>query len=467
MGRKSKEYHKKVDMAKRIANQSQKVSKTYETFEIAFLRIVRMFSATIDRFMFNPRYSVLVSLLLALMLYMTINMNETTNLFNSSAMSSYTFNSVPIVVDYNSDKWEISGVPEDCEVVIVGDQTTIATQRSSSDYQVVANLNNLSAGTHIVNLTGDRFINGLDVNINPTNITVTIKEKVTQNFDISYDYINTDEMENIYALGEPDFEMTRVAVRASQEKLDSIAFIKALIDVSGVSADFTTQATLVAYDQSGNIVDADIRPETVQVDVKVTSPSKQVSIVVEPQGEVPNNMAIDSILMDHNSVVVYAPDSVLNVLDSVIVNFDASQLTSDQRLYKGINLPTGVRDLSVTRVNMDIKLGEAVTKVIEDVSIYYRNNVEGYRADFAQTTVDVEIKGTQSNIDKITAADIYVYVDFANLTVGEQEIPVQITPRNDLLVTMTPLTSSITATIIGADDETPQSDQETPQGDEN
>ncbi len=464
--RKNQEENNKVELAKKIAKQSQKVSKTYESFEISALRIMRMFSSAIDRFMFNPRYSVLVSLFLALICYMTVNMGDSSTLFNSSATSSYTFYDVPIVVDYNSDKWEISGLPEKCEVVIIGDQSTITTQQNSSGYQVIANLTNLSAGTHTVNLTADRFINGLDVKIDPTNVTVTIKEKVTQNFDISYDYINTDEMDSIYALSTPEFEMTKVAVRASQEKLDTVAFIKALIDVSGVTEDFTTDAVLVAYDQNGNIVDADIKPETVEAKIQVSSPSKQVPIVIEPQGEVPNNMAIESIGQDHNSVIVYAPNTVLNTISSVNVSFDASQLTSDQRLYKGINMPTGVKELSVTRVNMDIKLAEAVTKVIEDVPIYYQNNDQGYLATFQQYTVDVEVRGTQTNIDKVTAENINVYLDFADLSVGEHEIPVQITPRNDLLVTFVPLSSTINATIISEEDvENENSDDTTQEGD--
>lgn len=443
----------KVELAKKIADQSQRVQKTYESLEGNFFRVVRMFSNAIDRFMFNPKYGAVVSLLLAIVLYMTINSADMGSLFTSKSENAQILYNVPIVVDYNSDKWEISGIPETCEVIITGDQTTLTTQMNSSGYGVVANLSNLSAGTHTVNLSAEKFISGLKVTINPTNVTVTIKEKVTQNMDISYDFINLAKMDSIYALGTPVFENTKVAVRASQNTLDSVAFVKALIDVSGVAGDFSQSARLVAYDQNGEIVDCDIKPETVNVTVKVTSPNKTVPVVVEPQGEIPNGMAIDTITMDHSSVTIFAPDSVLNKIDQVTVTFDASQLTQDSRLYKGITFPSGVKQMSVTTINMDFKLAEAVTRVIEDVPLNYKNYTQGKRASANISKVNVEVIGTQSNVDKITADDIYAYIDLADLTVGsEQEIPIQITQKNESLVKFVPQTSSVKVQIIDESD---------------
>ncbi len=443
---KKRDEQNKVEIAKKIAEQSEKVTKTYENVEIGFLRGIRLFSSSIDRLIFNPKYGAIVSLVLAVVLYFAINVNDAASLFNSATSSSHIFSDVPIVVEYNSDKWEVTGIPEATEVVIVGDQSTVTTQLNTTGYRVVANLTNLAAGTHTVRLTADNFIGGLDVKIDPTNITVTIEEKVTQNFDVGYDFINTDEIDTIYALGVPEFEMTKVAVRASQSTLDSIAYVKALIDVSGVSEDFETEAILVAYDQNGVPVDADIKPETVQARVSVTSPSKQVPIVIEPLGEVPNGLAIDSVVADNDAVTIFAPESVLSVIDRVTVTFDAAQLTEDIRLYEAINLPTGVKNMSTTRVNMDIKLAPSVTRVIENVPIFYRNNINGYVADYPQSTVSVRVSGTQTNIDRITADDIYVFLDLMDVQLGTQEVQIQVTPRNDLLVGFTPLTSSLTIT---------------------
>ena len=43
--------------------------------------------------------------------------------------------------------------------------------------------------------------------------------------------MNRSNMDSIYDLGEPELEQGEVHVRASAETLDSIAYVKALIDV--------------------------------------------------------------------------------------------------------------------------------------------------------------------------------------------------------------------------------------------
>ncbi len=447
----SKQDENKVELAKKIADQSQKVARTYENFEEYFFKIVRWFSNAIDKLLFNPRYGVIVSLFLAVLLYATINLNDLSSLFNNTLESSRKI-SATIYTEYNSDKWEISGFDEQVDVLLTGDPATINTQLSTTGYRILANLTNLTAGTHTVKLIPEKFISGLDVTVNPSHITVIIKEKITQNRDITFDYINTDKMESIYVLGTPEFEMTKVAVRASESTLNSVAFVKALIDVKGMTSDFEQYAKLVAYDQNGNTVKADIKPESVKVNVKVTSPNKQLPVVVEPQGQIPNGKAIESITMDHSSVTVFAPDSVLNVLPHVSVTFDASQLKSDSRIYQAITMPTGVKQLSVTKVNMEIKLDDEVSRIIDDLPISRKNYFLNKKASFSFYRASVEVHGTQTNIDKITADDINVFIDLSNVQVGlGQEVPIQITPRNDLLVRFTPVTGTIIVDILGED----------------
>ena len=448
---KHKSDDEKVELAEKIASQTRRVTKKYEDLESALFRIGRYFSSAIDRFLFNPKYGVLVSLLIAIMIYSVVNLSGENSIFKNTYSQVKIVEDMPIIVDYNSDKWEISGIPQTCDVSLIGDSSTLAMQQSASNSTIVADLNSLSVGTHTVKLEPKNFFGELSVKAEPSVVTVTIKEKVTKNYSISYDYINTDKLDSVFALEEPVFDMTKVAVRASQDTLDSVAFIKALIDVEGQVKDFEQDAKLVAYDQNGRVVDADIKPETVKVNVKVTSPNKTVPIIVEPQGEIPNNMAIESILLDHNSLMVYAPQSVLSKIDRITVAFDASQLTKDQRLYRGINLPSGVNSLSVTNLNMEIKLGEMVSKTFDNIPLTYRNNVNKYTLSNSniQTSYSVEVFGTQTNIDKIKPEDISLYIDMSKVVLGEQSIEILVDQKPELLIKFKPVQASIRINVIG------------------
>ena len=56
--------------------------------------------------------------------------------------------------------------------------------------------------------------------------------------------------------------------------------------------------------------------------------------------------AIEEIIFDHSSVKIYAQQFVLDKLDKVSVQLDATKLTSDTKMYQTITLPTGVRQRS-------------------------------------------------------------------------------------------------------------------------
>ena len=65
----------KLELAKKIAEQSSKVFKTYNSIEFLVMRIVRFFSTWIDRLLFSPNSDKIMNLILAVVLYVAINFN--------------------------------------------------------------------------------------------------------------------------------------------------------------------------------------------------------------------------------------------------------------------------------------------------------------------------------------------------------------------------------------------------------
>ena len=206
-------------------------------------------------------------MVLAVLLYAIVNYNALSTSFQSSLRYSKTLSDVTVLAKYNSDTFEISGLPEKVDVILTGDAANVTSAANAENGTVICDLDGLTEGEHEIKLTTEGYGNNVNVVVNPTNVNVVMKKKTTRQFDISYDFINQDKMEQIYSAGTPEFEYTKINVRASKDTLDSIAFVKALIDVSGQSADFEQDAVLVAYDSSGKPVNADIVPNTVHVKV--------------------------------------------------------------------------------------------------------------------------------------------------------------------------------------------------------
>lgn len=447
-----KESQDKVELAKAITKQRQKVAKTYETIEDSILRIIRWLSSWVDRILFSQRYGKVVAVFLAVLLYLTVNFGG--NILESQITQSADLGMVPVTSTVNDTLYEVSGLPSEVEVKIFGDASDLQMVRNQGNYKIVADLSGLTEGQHQIKLTAVDISSRVQVAINPSTVVVDIKKKVTTTFNITYDFINTNKMDQMYSLGEPTLAQTDVIIRASQSTIDSISYVKALIDVSGKTSSFEAEAPLVAYNSKGEKLDVDLTPNIVKVSVPVSSPSKTVPIVVAPVGEIPNDMAIDSIILDHSSVILYANDSVLSKYTEVKVNIDASKLTGDSSFYENLSLPSGVRKASITKVNMDIKLKPAETKVIEGIPIMVENNVNGYLVSQKDldTEISVTIKGTATNIAGIDAYNIgTVYIDMKDIEPGEQEVTLYFKGGNPL-VNYTLEKQTITITVIESGD---------------
>lgn len=445
----------KIELANKIANQSQKVANTYQHVEDILLRIIRWFSTFIDKTLFNTKYTKLVSLILAILMYAMVNYDSSTSLYTTPLSYSKDLNDVSVTAKYNSDTFELSGLPATANITISGDASSV-TSAVNSKGSVVANLEGLTEGTHAVKLTTEGYGDGINTKIDPSVVYITLKKKTTQQFDISYDFINQDKMESIYSVGTPEFEYQKVNVRASKDTLDSIAFVKTLIDLKGQTADFTQEAKLIAYDVNGQPVNADIVPDTIKVSVPVTSPNKVVPIDVEVTGEVPDGQAISNIEMDQQTVTIYGSENVLSQVDKVVVTLNASTITKDSTLLRPLALPTGVNSSSINQITINVTLGEGVTKTISDVKISYINNVNNYKASQVnnKTTVNVTVFGTEENIANITADDINVYIDMTNAKPGLIEFPLYVEQPKGGLVKYSLSESTYTLNILGETDST-------------
>ena len=426
----------KTEQANKIGKQSIKMAQSYEKMEMMLARIIRFFSTFLDKVLFNNRHSKLVALLLAVLMYVGVNYSSVRSIYTSTLRSSRSISDVPVMINVNSDTFEVTGVPSTANITITGDATTVTTAANSQDGKVLVDLDGLTEGTHEVRLTTEGYGSGVNVVVDPSTIVVNLSRKITKQFDISYDFINQSKMEDIYSPGTPVFDYTKVNVRASAKTLDSIAFVKALIDVSDQTADFEQNARLIAYDSNGNPVNADIIPDQVHVVVPVTNPSKSVPVNVQVSGEVPDGKAISSITLDQQTVTIYGAENVLADIDNITVTLDASTLTKDSTVLRPISLPSGVSSASVSQITMNVTLDKSTTRTIDNVPIHVRNNVNHYKASQPDniTTVSVEVHGAQQNIEAITADMINVYIDMEDATPGLQTFELKVEqPTNGLV----------------------------------
>lgn len=433
MSEKNNNPQEKLNAAKKIADKARN-NGFFENFEEFILRCFRWISSVIDKIFFTKSYAVIFSLVLAALLYFVVNFNDDS--IGPALSSSKTITNVNVTTRYNSESFEVSGVPESCDITFTGEAASVNNAAAKSGYCLI-NLEGYTEGSHVVDLVATGYGDSVNTIVSPTQAQITLKRKTTAQFDLSYDFINKNSLDSKYILGVPEFEngTSKVNIRASQDTLNSIALVKALIDVSGQTSDFEVEAPLVAYNALGQMVNAEIVPSSVTAKVSITSPHKSVPIKLNITGEAPIGYSLESVSMDHQTTEIYASESILANVNEVSVALDLSTVTSDAEIIQPVVLPAGVNSSDVTMVNLKVTIAPSVTRTIEGVAINSINNDNGYGVSYTDTlSVDLIITGTQSNVDSVNKNDFYAYVDFKGLEPGTYDLPVKVTNNSDAYV---------------------------------
>lgn len=404
----------KTELAKAIAEKSQNFAKTYANVENQIGKFFRWLSGWLDKLLFNQKHGKLVALVLALFFYIAMSGGE--DLFKTDEISK-SLGKLKVEQRISTEIYEVNNLPDEVEVTAIGDISDIKNMKSQN-IKIVANMTDLTEGTHDVTLEVENAPNRVKIIVEPSNATVTIKKKVIKRFSVGFDYVNRSSMNNRYDLSEPELEQGEVFVRASKDTLDKIAYVKALIKVDAdTTKDFEQQVTIVAYDQDGNKMDnVDIIPGDMKAKVKVTSPSKDVKLTLVPTGNVPDNKAIESYTMDHETITLYGKQEALDKIDELPITIPASTLTQDREISMPVPLMNGVSATNVDVVNISIKLADLKDTVVKDVPIEIINGTKGLNYSISGSkTSDVTVKGAKKVIDKIEKGDIKITVDVSKI----------------------------------------------------
>lgn len=446
---KNKTSSEKVKNAKKIANRNTANKSVYESMEENILKFFRWVSGIIDRLFFSTRYSALFALLLACLAYFVATYDNSNTVLTSSKMLS----NVSINARYNSESFELSGVPQACEIVLTGEAANVTNAAAKKGYCQI-DLEGYTEGTHTVKMSAVGYGDNVTSVVSPSEVTITLKKKTTMQFDLAYDYINKNSMDAKYILGTPEFSQgSKINIRASQDTLNSIALVKALVDVGGATGDFETEAPIVAYDKNGKAIVAEIVPNKVSVAVKVTSPSNEVPIKLNPIGQPPAGLAIDQVeITDHQTTRIYGQQSIIDAISEVYVNFDMSTITENASLdlILPVTLPNGVNASEVNVVNVKVTLSSILTRSIDAVPLNAINNTSNLGiAEIDFTDVTVNVAGSENNINAVNADDINVFFEMPKEP-GSYDLQLEVESKSHPYVTLSLQNATVHVTVVGA-----------------
>ena len=346
---------------------------------------------------------------------------------------------------YNEEAYVVEGLPDKVDITLIGRRADLYLAKQYPNDEVIVDLRDLRAGTHEVALKYNGTVSSVEYKLTPSTVAVVIYEKLTEARTITAEILNEQKMDTRYNVSNISFSRNEVYIKGAAYKLEQVAIVKALVDVSKIvnpSVGTTTlkDIPLVAYDSNGEKVDVEIVPKTVDATLDITSPSKEVPLRVVPEGNVVFGKSIDSITLSETKVSIYGDSESLDKITSIPVKINVNDLNKNTEFNVNLSKPSGVKEMSISSVVVKVTLDSITEKKVTGVSIETKNLDNGLVAQAASkedSSIDVIVKGTENNLKNITADNIKAVVDLQGLSSGTHEIEVTVT-GDDVKLSYTP-----------------------------
>ncbi|MFB5660435.1 YbbR-like domain-containing protein [Alteribacillus sp. HJP-4] len=366
-----------------------------------------------DRLFNNHWFVKFVSLCVAVMLYIMVNMNNVSNqpgVIPNNDESSYTLEDVELRAEVNDEQYAVVDMPETVDVEVTGTQTSIMLfQLSRSNYEVYVDLQEMGEGTHNVRVDHQNFPADLNVVISPRTVSVTIEELESRDYPVDVELTNEDQAEDGYTFGDPSTDPEQVTVIAAPSQHRRIENLRAYVDVSGANGDVEGESQVVAYDAYGEEMNITADPEIVNVHVPADSPSAEVPINLSREGSLPDNLSIESLDIEPTEVTIFGPMEILEEIDTVEAVLDLSEIEGNGTIEINPELPEGVERIRPETLEVEVEVADREEAAFESIPIEIENMPEDHEFDFANPEdgqANVTLFGAANVLDGLTQDDI-------------------------------------------------------------
>lgn len=219
-----------------------------------------------------------LSIFLALLLFFYAT---TTNYKNSESSASnnesetyvHTLSGVPIDIEYDTNKYFISGFSSTVAVELRGSNRVLLQRESDEStrtFQVIADLRELTDGTQTVTLQLANLPPGVSATLAPDAITVKIGKKVSQSLAVE-GVIYSNQLASGYSVSKVTVDVSSVKVTTDAETMAKIDHVEAVaVDISNLDSNYSGTAKLQAVDSDGNALPVVLSETEANIQVVVT-----------------------------------------------------------------------------------------------------------------------------------------------------------------------------------------------------
>lgn len=332
-------------------------------------------------------------------------------------------------------------------VTLSGPNSKITTL-SAANVEATADLATLQDDSDYVDIKVRVVKNGAavdDVTATPnqTSLRLNVENRSTDTFDVSL--MTVGDAGANYAVLNGAITPDTVTVSGSTSDVESIAFVRAVYDISGVTSDIDAMVPIVLYDSSGNTIDTSnfsLSADEVHYTADV-SQSKEIPISVSTSGKPAAGYTVASVTPDVSTITISGDADKIGSIDSLVIPSSALSVEglSDSttfRLWISDYLPDGVSVTSddMVSVRVEIQAEKTGTISLSPSDITVKNLADGLSASIESDTLSVDVEGSASAISSLKASDLNASASANGLTEGsDQYVFLNFSPPTGVTVT--------------------------------
>ena len=276
--------------------------------------------------------------------------------------------------------------------VTVSGPKSVVTDLKTSDIAATADLSKVTAFTDYVDIQvqvvkDGQVLNNVEAVPRTSALKLSIENRDTNTYAVNVNTTGTPA--NGYAVASTTTSPTYIKVTGPTSLVEGVASVGVDVDVSGAKGTVNTQSDINMYDSDGNIIaseELEMSSETADVIVEMAR-TKTVPVVVKTSGTPSQDCVVTGTSLSQTSVVISGQQEALSKIDNITIPSSAVSVDglSEDKTYTfklTDYVPSGVKIVSDSRLQVTIKISKASTKTVHISSdaIKIENVSSGYNA---------------------------------------------------------------------------------------
>lgn len=342
----------------------------------------------------------LFALLLTLILFTNANTTDQQKQQKPAYNYEETVKQVPIVFEYNEKKYYIQGYEPNVDVKLSSANRVQLLAESNADtrtFKVVADLNELSPGTHEVKLKVENLKSGVKAKLSTNKSTVTIEKKITKKFAVKPILADEHQLDGV-TLSSISSTPKSVVVTTGAQTMKEIAIVQALFTSSNpITQNITKTVKLEALNAKGEKLDVTFDKEEVEVHLAVNRVNKQVKLTPKQFGNLPSGVSGYQFHLNPETIMLSSNGGDLDKIDEITIPVDISGIA--QTTTKVYNIPVDSAFYS-PQSNVTIRIEPIYTQVNHNQNLTEQNTQTNGAENATQNLPEKSESSTQKDSDK-------------------------------------------------------------------